>query len=80
MDYDNTNTGILSRNERRENDRHPEFSGSINVGGVEYWLSAWVKTKKDGSGKFFSLSVKPKDSKPKAAPKPAEDIDEEIPF
>lgn len=60
--YDNTNRGILSRNDKRTEDRHPEYTGSLNVDGVEYRLSAWVKERKDGSGKFFSLSVKRKES------------------
>ena len=59
--FDNTNKGALSRNERREKDTQPEYTGTINVEGVEYWLSGWVKERKDGSGKFFSLSVKRKE-------------------
>ncbi len=31
--------------------------------GVEFWLSAWIKDKKDGSGKFMSLSFKPKEER-----------------
>jgi hypothetical protein len=58
-DFDNTNRGALFKNTRREKDSHPEYNGSINVDGHDYWISAWVK---DGrSGKFFSLSVKRKD-------------------
>ena len=38
-EYDNTNRGILSRNERKEKDSHPDFVGSINVDGKDYWLS-----------------------------------------
>jgi len=60
MEYDNTNRGILSRNERKEKDSHPDTKGTINVNGVDYWLSGWTKTKKDGSGKFISLSIEPK--------------------
>ena len=89
--YDNTNRGILARNDRREKDTHPEFAGNINIDGVEYWLSGWVKERKDGTGKFFSLSVRPKEqaqSNPAQRPaqKPAQkagafdDMDSDVPF
>jgi single-stranded DNA-binding protein len=93
--YDNTNKGILSRNDRKEKDTHPSHKGSINVEGVEYWLDAWTKERKDGSGKFFSLSLKRKDGQsappPRSAPaaqKPPvapagsgfDDMDDDIPF
>lgn len=90
MAYDNTNSGILSRNERKEQDNHPDFTGVINVNGVDYWLSGWTKEGKEGSKmqgrKFFSLSVKPKDAPREAAkPIPApssnfDDMDSDIPF
>lgn len=57
-DYDNTNRGALFRNEDRKTDKHPEYSGTINIAGRDYYLSAWIKEGK--RGKFFSLSVKPK--------------------
>ena len=86
MTYDNSNSGILSRNDRKEQPNHPDFKGQINVNGVDYWLSGWVKERNDKSGKFFSLSVKPKElakAKP-ATPAPAgsgfDDMDSDIPF
>ena len=66
--YDQTNSGILSRNDRKEQPNHPDFKGQINVNGVDYWLSGWIKERNDKSGKFFSLSVKPKDAQQSAAP------------
>lgn len=66
MAYDNNNTGLLARNKRKEKEEHPSHTGSINVEGKEYWLSAWVKEGKEGSKlageKFFSLAIKAKDT------------------
>ena len=91
--YDNTNKGIISRNTRKELETHPDIRGQVNVNGVEFWLDGWLKQRTDGSGSFYSLSVKPKNApaapaKPvqKAAPKPApasggfDDMDSDIPF
>jgi hypothetical protein len=59
--YDNTNRGAIFKNDRKESERHPDYKGNINVGGQEFWLSAWIK---DGrSGKFMSLSVQPKEQR-----------------
>ena len=82
MNYDNTNSGILSKNERRETDRHPEYTGKINIDGKDYWLSAWIRERKADGQKFFSLTAKLKEDRP-AAPKPqpvADEYDSEIPF
>jgi hypothetical protein len=65
-DYDNTNTGALFKNDKKESQNHPDYKGSINVEGVEYWVSSWIKTSKAGS-KFMSLSLKAKEQ---AAPEP----------
>lgn len=81
QEYINTDRGVLYRNENKSSDNHPDYSGSVNVGGVDFWLSAWVKESKKDSKKFFSLSVRPKTDVPKAA-KPAKvaDINDDIPF
>lgn len=83
-EYDNTNRGALFKNDKREKESHPEYKGSINVGGNEYWLSAWVKEGK--RGKFFSLSVKAKDDVQREAVAKLKEIveepfhDDDIPF
>lgn len=58
--YDNTDRGVLFKNADKKQDNHPDYTGSLNVGGREFWLSAWIKTSAKGS-KFMSLSVKAKD-------------------
>jgi hypothetical protein len=76
MAYDNTNSGLLAKNDKQGNESRPDYRGSINVDGREYWLSAWIKTGRDGTKlagqKYMSLSVKPKDEQAYApAPAPA---------
>jgi hypothetical protein len=90
--YDNTNRWTLNKNDRKEKDTHPDYKGSINVDGVDYWLDGWIK---DGAnGKFISGSIKAKtprgvieDHKGNVydpnAPQPAfgpGDLDDDVPF
>jgi hypothetical protein len=73
--YDNTNRGMLTRNDKQGNESRPDYRGSINVAGVEYWLSAWIREGREGTKlegqKYMSLSVQPKDAQPAYAPAPA---------
>lgn len=64
-EYDNNLRGVLFKNDRKESDSHPDYKGSAEVDGVEYWLSAWIKT--GANGKFMSLSFRAKEQ-PKNPP------------
>lgn len=61
---DRENSGSLSRNQKKDasHPQWPDYQGSIDVGGVGYWISGWIKDGKDG-GKFLSLSVRPKEER-----------------
>lgn len=88
--YDNTNSGALFKNDRKETASHPDYKGQINVNGVDYWLSAWIKPmKNDPERRFMSLSVKAKEaaapapqqrSKPAPAPSTGFDDFDSVPF
>ncbi len=69
MNYDNTNRGVLFPNDKKGNEKRPDFTGDLNVGGTEYKLSAWKKSSKAGNN-FLSISVQLKEGQqmPQKAP------------
>ncbi len=74
-DYDNTNKGALFQAKEKKTDKHPDYDGSINVEGHDYWVSGWRKVSKNGNT-FLSLSVKRKDgtaARPEQFAKAAQD-------
>lgn len=78
-DYDDTDRGALFKNDKKESDSHPDYKGSLNVGGTDYWLSAWLKTSKSGA-KYMSLSVKAKEGGKAAPAQKKASVDPDIPF
>jgi len=79
-EYDNTNRGVLFKNEEKQEANHADYTGKINVGGKDFWLNAWIKTSKKGQ-KFMSLSVKPTEqSAPKKPAQKPDEFEDDIPF
>ena len=90
-EYDNTNRGALFKNtKKRDGKKDPDYNGSLNVGGHDYWLSAWLTKDRNGNT-FMSVSVQPKDRQiSEPPPRKAEqsrkphhrddDMDDAIPF
>lgn len=87
MPNNDVNRGAIWKNERKETENHPDFTGSLNVDGKDYWVSAW-KRKEGASDRAPALSftVKPKDGQamPKETrqePRRRDALDDpEIPF
>jgi len=91
-EFDNTNRGQIWPRKARDTDedgkQYPHFTGSLNVGGVEYWVDAWKrKPGADPKSPSLSFKVKQKDGKPApspqrqgAGPSAREEMDDEIPF
>jgi uncharacterized protein (DUF736 family) len=83
VSYDNTNTGALFKNKDKKSEKHPDYRGTVNVGGTEYYLASWLKTSKAGE-KYMSLSVTEKNENntrtpPREQPK-SDDFDDDLPF
>jgi hypothetical protein len=93
QEFDNKNKGAMFTNNRKaeviQSDpedakaiKWPDFQGSIDVNGIEYWLSGWRKKIKKGKREgewMISLGIKPKEdqedakSEEKSAPQGNED-------
>lgn len=73
MSFDNTNTFILFQNDKGDNDRGPDRTGTLNVNGVEYEMSGWIKQGKRGP--FLSGRIKPKPKSQRTAGKSSDDTD-----
>lgn len=78
-EFDNTNRGVLFRNERKQTDRHPDYTGRININGTEYWLSGWVNEIRNGARagqNMVSMTI----GDPVDAPRPTPADFDKLPF
>jgi hypothetical protein len=73
-DYDNTNTGAIFKNDKAGNDKRPDYKGSLNVEGVEYWISCWIRTGQKDGKKFMSAKVERKERQSERRPEPGRQI------
>ena len=79
MENRRDNSGVLFVNDKKDNEKAPNYKGNIMVDGQEYWLSAWIKEGK--TGKFLGLAVSPKDAQPPTSkPLPKNLDDSDFPF
>jgi hypothetical protein len=86
--FDRELTGIISKNERKLKDTHPEYTGNATVGGIDYFVDGWINQRKDGSGSFLKLKFKAKDKQSNgdggggysARPVRSPIVDDDIPF
>ena len=73
-------SGSMFVNSKKVTDSHPDRNGTALIGGVEYWVSGWIKETKSGD-KWLSLAFKPKDEAPRKTQPAVDKADQdEIPF
>lgn len=70
-DYDNS--GALFVNDKKENDKQPDFTGNITVNGVKSRIAGWKKTSESGKN-FIAIRVSESEQQPKPAPKKEDDF------
>ena len=83
-EYSNENRGAIWRNDKKETDKHPDFTGKLDVEGTEYWVSAWKRTgDQPANAPALRFSVKRKEESRSAPPPkeaPADNFNDDIPF
>lgn len=82
-EYDNTNRGALFTNDKGDNPKRPDMTGTLNIEGTDYRLSVWKREAKSGQT-FLSISAEVA-QKQNGAPAPAQqpqqqNLNDEIPF
>lgn len=70
------NSGSAFKNQKKDKDTHPDYSGEVKIDGKVYWLSTWVKKDKNGNH-WFSHAFKPKEFKQAL---PDDNMEDEAPF
>ena len=80
-EYDNTNRGSIWKNHKRETDKHPHLTGTLNVEGKEFWVSAWVKDKNaNPKAPELTLSIREKDRQDNIVPIQPAVEDDDLPW
>ena len=68
-------SGALFKNNRKEKDSHPDYTGKALIDGYEYQISAWIKTSSKGD-KFMSMAYR----STKEERNSSRELDDDIPF
>ena len=76
--YDNTNTFALFKNDQGDNPKRPNYTGNLNVDGIEFRISGWIR--EGANGKFISGTVQLKEAKTETRSAPAVEGEEDVPF
>jgi hypothetical protein len=78
--YEKELAGVMFANDKEGNENRPDWKGSIQIEGVEYWLSGWHRTTL--KGELISLKAEKKKTAMAALAKAEEPVpfDDDIPF
>lgn len=54
--YDNNMSGALFKNDKKTEDRHPDYTGQCEINGRQFRISSWLRVGKKSGQKFMSLA------------------------
>ena len=58
-----TNSGSAFLNDKEGNERRPDYKGSADIGGEDYYIAMWKREMKDGK-EYFYVSLEKKGEAP----------------
>lgn len=67
--YDNNLTGVLFVNDKQGNEKRPDWKGSAEIDGVQFWVSGW--NRQSAKGELISLKLEKKEQQQSSRPAPA---------
>ena len=73
------NTFTLVKNQKKQEERDPDYTGTIQLSSGQYYLDAWIK-RPDGKTPFMSGRIGKQKQPAKAAPKQDRRDDDMPPF
>lgn len=56
------NRGVLFKNNRKKSAKDPDYTGKLNAGGQEFFVSGWKEMTKNGDT-YLYIAVTPKDGR-----------------
>ncbi len=82
--FDPNLSGVLFKNDKKGNEKRPDYRGSAVIDNVDFNISAWIKASKKTGDKFMSLRFEPKqkaETRPRVMDEsPVADFDDDMPF
>jgi uncharacterized protein (DUF736 family) len=80
MEYDNSNTGVLFKNDKGDNEKRPDYTGTIELqNGKKMRLAAWVRESQKGQ-KFLSLKMSEPIKPTQTEAMSQAELDDDVPF
>ena len=91
QEYDNTNAILVTKNDKKGNEKAPDYRITLDVDGSPFTGGIWLRKSDkfisdvNPTGAYMSGKVEPKrvngeQSKPVSKADPMDDLDSEIPF
>jgi hypothetical protein len=71
------NSGAVFVNDRKDQDTHPDRTGTARIDGTDYWVNGWLRKTKDGKP-YLALSFKEKEPKQDKLPASNKTIEDDL--